>query len=141
MAFNYLLDIWRQWLNRTNRFSELEDHAKMLLRRFVNNQISDEDFAKEFDNVGRNFIELTTINGQRCIDEDTPLWLNMLLGLHFVDWYQFQTIKWYFEAHPEDLKGKSKEHYERLVEQEIDFRFKETCKTILRKLNQMGRKY
>ena len=135
MAFDYLFDIWGKWQNRKTRFSELEDHAKMLIRRFVNNQITDEDFAKEFDDVRMRFIKLTTINGQTCIDEDTPLWLNMLLGIHFVDWYEFQTVKWYFEAHPEDLKGKYKDHYESLLEQEIDLHFKETCKTVLRRLN------
>lgn len=134
MAFDYLFDIVGQWLNRKTRFSELEGHAKMLLRLFVNNQISDEEFAKKFDDVRKEFIELTTRNGQTCIDEDTPLWLNMLLGIHFMDWYQFQEIKWYYKAHPEELKGKNKEHYDCLLEQKIDLYFKETCKTVLRRL-------
>lgn len=140
MAYDYLDDIWGKCRNRESRFSDLEEHALSLLGKFVSNNITCRDFAKDFDSIRIKFIELTEVDGQTCIDEDTPLWLNQLLGFHFVKWYRFQTVKWYFDEHPEELQGEYKEHYNDLLEQQIDLHFVETCKVVLRKLDKNNRK-
>jgi len=134
MAYDYLDDIWGKCRNRETRFSDLEKYALSLLQKFVDNSIAYRYFANEFNSIRLKFIELTKVNGQTCIDEDTPLWLNELLGFHFMKWYRFQTVKWYFEEHPDELEGEYKVRYNDLLEQKIDLHFLETCKTVLREL-------
>ena len=86
MSFDYILDTFGKFRKRKTRFTELEEKALSLLTSFVNGKTDSKEFAVAFDNVRKIFIELTEKDGQMVIDEDTPLWLNSLLGLHYMGW-------------------------------------------------------
>lgn len=136
MSFDYLDDIFGKFREgRTTRFTAIEKKAIELLISFVQGSMYDKDFASAFDEVRKEFIKLTEVNGQITIDEDTPLWLNSLLGLHFIKWCQFQQVKWYFEEHPDKLVGDSLRQFERIQRMGIDEQFKETCRKTLAELS------
>ena len=105
-----------------------------MLTSFVNGKTDSKEFAVAFDNVRKIFIELTEKDGQMVIDEDTPLWLNSLLGLHYMKWLKFQQVKWYFEEHPDELVGETKARFDELKQMNYDERFAYTCKSILKEL-------
>lgn len=136
MSFDYVLDTFGKFRKKKTRFTELESRATDLLSSFVAGKIDDKEFALAFDNIRVNFIGLTEKDGQTTIDEDTPLWLNSLLGLHFMRWLKFQQLKWYFDEHPEELVGEMKLQFEDIQQMGYDERFKETCKNVLRELKE-----
>lgn len=136
MSFEYISDIFGRFRkNRKTRFTDVEKKAKELLKAHVSGTISDKDFAQKFHNVGTEFRLLCEVDGQTTIDEDTPLWLNQLYGLHFIKWLQWQQVKWYFEAHPDELAGQKKEQFTRLQEMSFDENFLSVCKTTLQELD------
>ena len=132
MPFDYLSDVFGKFRKRKTRFSDLEKRAKDLLRSFVDCSVSSRDFAVAFDDVRVEFYKLVRINGKATIDEDTPLWMNSLFGFHFLDWYRFQQVKWYFEDHPEELTDERREKLDHLKSNDYDGRFMEICNTILK---------
>lgn len=134
MSYDYLFDIFGKCRNRKTRFTDLEKRALELIRAFVEKSISDKDFLQAFDRIRVEFLELTDVNGQPTIDQDTPLWFNSL-GLHYISWYRFQLVKWYFEEHPEELVGETKERFESIQGWLYEERFIEACKTVLREVN------
>ena len=134
MSFDYILDTFGKFRKRKTRFTELEEKALSLLASFVNGKTNCKEFAVAFDNVRKIFIELTEKDGQMVIDEDTPLWLNSLLGLHYMKWLKFQQVKWYFEEHPDELVGEIKARFDELQQMNYDERFVYTCKSILKEL-------
>ena len=134
MSFDYILDTFGKFRKRKTRFIELEEKALSLLTSFVNGKTDSKEFAVAFDNVRKIFIELTEKDGQMVIDEDTPLWLNSLLGLHYMKWLKFQQVKWYFEEHPDELVGETKARFDELKQMNYDERFAYTCKSILKEL-------
>ena len=134
MAFDYILDTFGKFKKRRTRFTELEEKAISLLTSFVNGTMGGKEFALAFEGIRRNFIELTEKDGQTVIDEDTPLWLNSLLGLHYMEWLKFQQLKWYFEKHPNELVGEMKARFENIRQMGYDERFLKTCKSVLREL-------
>lgn len=91
--FDYILDTFGKFRKRKTRFTEIEEKAITLLKSFVSGEIDGKEFALAFDRIRISFIELTEKDGQTVIDEDTPLWLNSLLGLHFMKWFKFQQLK------------------------------------------------
>lgn len=105
MSFDHLLDLFGKFRKKRNRFTNLERKATDLMASFFNGSITSKEFAMAFEEVRKNYLELTNVNGQPTIDQDTPLWLNSLLGLHYVDWYRVQQMKWYYEEHPDELVG------------------------------------
>lgn len=136
MSFDYILDTFGKFRKRKTRFTELEKTAISLLTSFVNGTMGSKEFALAFDGIRKNFIELTEKDGQTVIDEDTPLWLNSLLGLHYMKWLKFQQVKWYFEEHSDELVGEMKERYEDICQMGYDERFVETCKSVLKELKE-----
>lgn len=74
--FDYILDTFGKYRKRKTRFTEIEEKAINLLKSFVSGEIDGKEFAVAFNDVRKNFIELTKKDGQTVIDEDTPLWLN-----------------------------------------------------------------
>ena len=72
-------------------------------------------------------------------DEDTPLWLNTIGGLHFPRWYQYQQIHWYLHDHYDELTENQLKNYEQIQKMDIDADFRKICKTCLEELNKAGR--
>ena len=136
MSFDYISDTYGKFRKRKTRFTELEEKAVSLLTSFVNGTMSSKEFAIAFNDVRKNFIELTKEDGQTVIDEDTPLWLNSLLGLHYVKWYQFQQLKWHFEEHPDELVGDMKARFKDIQQMGYDERFVETCRSVLKEITE-----
>lgn len=134
MSFDYMLDTFGKFRKRNTRFTELEEKAVSLLTSLVDGTMGSKDFALAFDGIRKNFIEIIEKDGQTVIDEDTPLWLNSLLGLHYIKWLQFQQLKWYFEEHPDELVGEKKARFKDIQQMGYDERFVETCRNILREL-------
>ncbi len=134
--FDYILDTFGKFRKRKTRFTEIEEKAITLLKSFVSGEIDGKEFALAFDRIRISFIELTEKDGQTVIDEDTPLWLNSLLGLHFMKWGKFQQLKWYFEEHPEELVGETKARFDDICQMGYDERFLETCNSVLRELKE-----
>lgn len=136
MSFDYVSDLFGKFRKgKRTRFTELEENAKSLLRQFVNGKLSNKEFAKEFKGVARTFNELTTKGDQSVIDEDTPLWLNSLLGFHFIDWLRFQQVEQYFEEHPKELVGQTAATYEELKSRGYTEKFKQVCNYVLSELD------
>ena len=134
MSFDYILDTFGKFRKRKTRFTELEEEAISLLASFVDGTMANKGFAVAFEGIRKRYIELTEKNGQTVIDEDTPLWLNSLLGLHYMKWLKFQQVKWYFEEHPDELVGEMKARFDELQQMNYDERFVYTCKSILKEL-------
>ena len=134
MLYDYILDIFGKFRKRKTRFTDLEKRTLELIRAFVEKSISDKDFAQAFDIVRTEFLKLIKDNGQLTIDEDTPLWLNIFIGLHYIDWRKYQQLKNYFEEHPEELVGETKENFERIQGRGYDERFLEACMTVLKEV-------
>lgn len=135
MPFDYVLNLYGKYRKKETRFTPLETKAVSLLVSFVSRAISDKDFAIAFDEVRKEFKELTEIDSKVVFDEDTPLWLNSLLGFHFMDWRRVQQLKWYFEGHPDELVGEMKERFEGILKKGHDQRFRHTCKEVLNELS------
>ena len=134
MSFDYLNGLYGRERKRKTRFTDLETKAKELIASFVNGTLSDKEFARAFNEIGIKFHELSKINGEMIINQDTPLWLNSFLGFHFIDWLRYQKVKWYFEEHPEELTPEHKEQFRNLQKKGYDERFKVTCKELLQQL-------
>ena len=134
MSFDYLYDDFGKFRKRETRFTELEKKAAGLLSAFVNRTMDNRTFAQSFLEVRGEFNKLMKVDGRLVIDEDTPLWLNMLLGFHFKEWLEFNQVRWYFEDHPEELKGESKQLFEELERRDFDGRFRKTCQYVLKEL-------
>ena len=100
-------------------------------------------FIMIFTSIGSVFAEGNTnqnevnIAGQYAIviDKDTPLWLNSLLGLHFVDWLKYQRVEQYFQEHPEELVGESAATFERLKQRKYTDKFRAVCANVLSELD------
>jgi len=135
MSFDYLSDVFGKFRKRKTRFTDLEKRAEDLLKSFVDGSISPRDFAVALDDVRVEFYKLVRINGEATIDEDTPLWMNSFFGFHFLDWYRFQQVKWYFEDHPEELTDERREKLAHLKSNGYDEKFLEICNTILKELD------
>ena len=136
MSFDFisnLFGIFRK--EKTTRFTDLENTAKDLLAKFVDGKISNKEFAEEFKNVGKRFNELMDNGKEIVINADTPLWLNSLLGLHFIDWLKYQKIEQYFEEHPEELYGERKATFEGLKKRGYTEKFKSVCANVIAELN------
>ena len=63
------------------------------------------------------------------------LWLNSLLGLHFVDWLKYQRVEQYFQEHPEELVGESAATFERLKQRKYTDKFRAVCANVLSELD------
>ena len=133
MSFDYLSDLFGKFRKRKTRFSEVESKAIRLIKAFVERKINDRDFANEFNEIGKVFHKLMEVNGEITIDEDTPLWMNKFLGCHFVDWYKYQQVKWYFEEHPKEAE-EYKENFARIQSMRYDETFREACKKVLKEM-------
>lgn len=134
MSFDYLDDVFGKFRKRKTRFTGLEKKAVELLVAFVDGTLDYKQFAQSFLEVGNEFNQLTKVDGISVIDEDTPLWLNMLLGNHFFDWLKFNQVRWYFEDHPEEFVGESKQQFENLERRDYDGRFRRTCQEVLKEV-------
>lgn len=136
MSFDYVSDLFGKFRKgKRTRFTELEENAKSLIRQFVNGDLSNKEFATEFKGVGRRLNELTDDGENIVIDEDTPLWLNSLLGLHFIDWLRYQQVEQYFEEHPDELIGQTALTFEELKRRCYTEKFKQTCNNVLSELD------
>lgn len=134
MSFDYLNDIFGKTRNRRTRFSDLESEAIGLMTFFIRGVISDKEFATSFNALAAKFKELIKVDGQVSIDQDTPLWLNSFLGFHFVNWFRYQQVKWYFEEHPEELTEEREEQFAKIQSRGYDISFKDTCMKLLEEL-------
>lgn len=90
MSYDYILDFWGKFRRKKSRFEVVETKAIGLIKQFVNGSINNEDFVNSFEEVRVEFLKLLEVNGQITIDKDTLLWLNVFLGLHYIDWYKYQ---------------------------------------------------
>jgi len=133
MSHDYVLDTFGKFRNRKTRFAELEKNAVALLNSFVEGAMDELEFAQAFEDIRMKFVEL--MDG--CVDEDTPLWLISFLGGHFMKWCTFQEMKWYFEAHPDELVGETKSKYENILQMGYHERFVAACKTVLLELKKV----
>ena len=129
MTFDYIFDTFGKFRKRRTRFKELEEKALSLLSSFVNGKMSSKECSVVFDGVRKEFIGPTKKDGQSVIDEDTPLWLNNLLDLHYMKWLQFQQVNWYFQEHLDELSREKKDRFDELQQMGFDDRFVETCKS------------
>ena len=136
MSFDYVSDTFGKFRNRETPYTELEKKAFGLMSSFVNGSMSNKEFALAFNEVRRKFIELFDAEGG--FNQNTPLWLNSLLGFHFEDWYRFQQLKWHFEEHPDELVGDTKRRFEEIRAIGYDERFLRTCKHVLKELSSKG---
>lgn len=134
MSFDYIFDTFGKLRNRKTRFTELESVATKLISGFVNGKINDKEFATSFEKVRCRFIELMNENGKIVFDKDTPLWLNSFIGLHYIDWYSYQQVKWYLEQYPEELRGEIQERFGRIQKMNYDEQFTKICKEVLKEL-------
>lgn len=135
MSFDYLSDTFGESRKgKKTRFTELETTAKELLTKFVHGGISNRDFAEEFQKVNEKFHELMKNGDGYTIDEDTPLWLNSLLGFHFMDWLNYQKIKQYIEQHPEELYGRRGDIFKELSRRGYQEQFQAVCAEVLSEL-------
>lgn len=138
MSFEYISDLYGKFRRgRRTRLTELEETAKSLMRQFVNGNLNNKDFAIEFKKVGDTYHQLTTGSNVSRIDEDTPLWLNSLLGFHFIDWYRFQRIELFFIEHPEELYGERLSNYKELKKQNYTAKLKHVCSIALSELERL----
>lgn len=135
MSFDYVLDLFGEFRKgKKTRFTDVETTAKDLLDKFVKGEISNKDFADGFVSVGKRFTELMDNGNETVFDEDIPLWLNSLLGLHFVEWLRFQRIEQYFQEHPEELVGERVAVFEELKERQYTEKFKDVCANVISEL-------
>lgn len=134
MSFDYIFDTFGKLRNRKTRFTELENEATKLISGFVNGTLDDREFATSFEKVRCRFIELMNKNGEIVFDKDTPLWLNSFIGLHYIDWYRYQQVKWYIEQNPEELRGEIQERFGRIQKMNYDEQFTKICQDVLKEL-------
>lgn len=135
MSFDYISDLFGKFRKgKRTRFTDVEATAKGLLEKFVKGEISNKDFAKGFKDVGKRFNELMDNGNEIVFDEDTPLWLNSLLGLHFIDWLRFQRIEQYFQEHPEELFGERAATFANLKQRQYTEKFKTVCANVISEL-------
>lgn len=135
MSFEYISDLYGKFRKgKRTRFTELEETAKSLMRQFIHGNLNNKDFATEFKKVGDTYQQLTTDGNVSRIDEDTPLWLNSLLGFHFMDWLRFHQIELYFEEHPEELYGERAATFQDLKSHNYTTKFKHICQQVLAEL-------
>lgn len=132
MSFEYISDLYGKFRKgKRTRFTELEETAKSLMRQFIHGKLNNRDFAIEFKKVGDTYQQLTTEGNVSRIDEDTPLWLNSLLGFHFIDWLRFHQIESYLEEHPEELYGERVATFQDLKSLNYTTKFKHICQQVL----------
>lgn len=134
MSWDYLNDIFGKLRKHRTRFADLEEEAVGLIHSFVQGTINDKDFANAFNGIRSHFLDLINVNGETTFDQDTPLWLNMLLGNYFVDWLRFQQIKWFFEEHPEEFTDERKKQFAQIQAIGYDKQFKDACRNVLKEL-------
>ena len=134
MSFDYISDKYGENRQKGSRFTQLENRAISSLKSFVDGTICNKDFAKAFNEILEQFMEMTKVNGQVTIDEDTPLWLNSTLGHLYLDWHKVHRVIWYYEEHPDELTEDLKERYSILLKLKDDYdqRFRHTCKKVLK---------
>lgn len=135
MSFKYISDLYGKFRKgKRTRFTELEETAKSLMCQFINGNLNNKEFAIEFKKVGDTYQQLTTDGNVSRIDEDIPLWLNSILGFHFVDWLRFHQIETYFEEHPEELYGERAATFQDLKSLNYTTKFKHICQQVLAEL-------
>lgn len=136
MSFEYISDFWGRYKGKkSNRFTTVEKDALQLMAAFIHGNINNQEFAEQFGIVTNRFKELTTIDGQSVIDEETPLWLNSFIGLHFVTWKKVQEVERYFEEHPDELTDDRKLRLDIIREQGLTKGLKDICRTTIEKLS------
>lgn len=134
MAYEYLYDTFGELRGkRETRYTPIEKKAIQWMIDFVEKRRSGMDFAKEFNVILEEYTALFREIGH--FDEDTPLWLNSLGGLHFLQWYQLQQIYWYLHDHYDELTENQLKNYEQMQKMDIDADFRMICKTCLEELN------
>lgn len=134
MAYEYLSDTFGE--SRSNRktpYTPIEKKAIQWMIDFVEMRRSGIDFANEFNGILDEFSALFKEIGH--FDEDTPLWLNTIGGLHFPRWYQYQQIYWYLHDHYDELTENQLKNYEQIQEMDIDEDFRKICQTCLMELD------
>jgi len=113
MAYEYLLDTYgKSRGNKKTRYIPIEKKAIQWMIDFVEKRRSGMDFAKEFNEILEEYTTLFREIGH--FEEDTPLWLNTLGGLHFLQWYQLQQIYWYLHNHYDELTENQLKNYEQI---------------------------
>lgn len=134
MAYEYLLDTYgKSRGDKKTRYTPIEKKAIQWMIDFVEKRRSGMVFAKEFNEILEEYTALFREIGH--FDEDTPLWLNSLGGLHFLQWYQLQQIYWYLHDHYDELTENQLKNYEQMQKMDIDADFRKICKTCLEELN------
>ena len=98
MSFDYLNDLFGKFRKRKiTRFSDIENRAKSLLNSIFNQQMSYDDFAKQF---GETLIQFQELMGN-VIDQDTPLWLNQFGANVFLRWRDWHNLRKTYKTFPE----------------------------------------
>lgn len=134
MAYEYLLDTYgKSRGDKKTRYTPIEKKAIQWMIDFVEKRRSGMVFAKEFNEILEEYTALFKEIGH--FDENTPLWLNTLGGLHFLQWYQLQQIYWYLHDHYDELTENQLKNYEQMQKMDIDADFRKICKTCLEELN------
>lgn len=134
MAYEYLLDTYgKSRGDKKTRYTPIEKKAIQWMIDFVEKRRSGMVFAKEFNEILEEYTALFREIGH--FDEDTPLWLNTLGGLHFLQWYQLQQIYWYLHDHYDELTENQLKNYEQMQKMDIDEDFRKICKTCLEELD------
>ena len=134
MAYEYLLDTYgKSRGDKKTRYTPIEKKAIHWMIDFVEKRRFGMDFAKEFNEILEEYTALFREIGH--FDEDNPLWLNTLGGLHFLQWYQLQQIYWYLHDHYDELTENQLKNYEQMQQMDIDADFRKICKTCLEELD------
>ena len=134
MAYEYLLDTYgKSRGDKKTRYTPIGKKAIQWMIDFVEKRRSGMVFAKEFTEILEEYTALFREIGH--FDEDTPLWLNSLGGLHFLQWYQLQQIYWYLHDHYDELTENQLKNYEQMQKMDIDADFRKICKTCLEELD------
>ncbi len=131
MSFDFIYDLFGKTRHGNTRFTGLEERARNTICQYVHHKIGDEKMFNEMSEIRKEFYQLTNVNGQFVIDEDTPLWMNKFFGFKFHDWANYQMIKKHFKEHPEELVGETKESYDRICRMGYEDDFMSACRYIL----------
>lgn len=98
MSHDYISDLFGRFRKgRKNKFSDLEDKSKGIMKKVLRDEISYDEFFTQFNELIKEFNELCG----DVIDENTPLWFNSFSANIFLRWRDWHCLRKAFQEHPE----------------------------------------
>lgn len=132
MSFDYLDDLFGKERPTTPRYAAVEQEAIRLLIRLHRGQISYDAFCDGFTAVQQQLIELD----DHMVRAGDPLWLNQLIGFHFIKWRKWHYLRRMHREHPEQFNTPELDAQYREIEQmNFDGQWMERCRRCLEELS------